>query len=115
MLESADGAVVPNQFVVGWAKRGPSGLIGTNSPDSKATVAKMIEDLPQIAASALPADDEQRIVGLLEARGVDFVTYADWQTLDAMEQELGRRDGRVRLKFTEREAMLTALRQDAGK
>jgi ferredoxin--NADP+ reductase len=105
-----DDTVVPNQYVVGWSKRGPSGLIGTNSPDSKATVEKMVEDLAGQTAEDLPADESGQMVALLGERNIRFVTYSDWQLLDKIEKERGEADGRIRQKFTEVGEMLAALR-----
>ena len=109
VVTEIDGPVVPNQYVVGWAKRGPSGLIGTNSPDSKATVEKMIEDLPALAGEELAPDESQRIVDLLKQRSIAYVTYPDWERLDKLEIERGEAEGRVRRKFTEISEMLEAL------
>ncbi|MCB9889389.1 MAG: FAD-dependent oxidoreductase [Planctomycetes bacterium] len=110
VLTARGGSIVPGQYVVGWAKRGPSGLIGTNSPDSKATVEKMVEDLRGQTADPLPEDEAERILTLLRGRGVDVVSFADWQRLDAFEQERGKALGRVRQKLVEIDAMLGAIR-----
>jgi ferredoxin--NADP+ reductase len=98
------GSVVPLEYVVGWAKRGPSGLIGTNSPDSKATVEKMVEDVPGITSG-----EKEDVEKLLRGRGVRYVGYPDWARLDQMERERGEAEGRIRKKFTEIGEMLTAL------
>ena len=99
VLRDADGGeVLPGHYVVGWAKRGPTGLIGTNSPDSKATVAAIVEDLASATSSTLPDVDPQRIVDLLRQRDIDFVSYEDWLALDTWEQIEGRRLGKVRHK-----------------
>lgn len=104
-----DGEVVPGQYVVGWAKRGPTGLIGTNSPDSTATVKKMIEDIDGVTAPADPAKAPERIVELLRARGVDFVTFDDWNRLDEDEVRLGEARNKVREKYTDVDSMMAAV------
>jgi ferredoxin--NADP+ reductase len=117
VLDGPDGAVVPHQYVVGWAKRGPTGLIGTNSPDSKDTVAVMLRDLAKQHGASLLPDDAERIVELLQSRGVDFVSYADWQRLDEYEIARGRKLGKVRDKLTsvdEMMAVIAELRAEAG-
>lgn len=106
---TSDGEVVPNQYVVGWAKRGPSGLIGTNSPDSKATVEKMVEDLQGATVAGLPDGEANSICELLESRGVRVVTYADWKKLDSLELQRGEASGQVRSKFTRLDEVLDAL------
>ncbi|MHC4513114.1 MAG: FAD-dependent oxidoreductase [Planctomycetota bacterium] len=110
--ESED--VVPDQYVVGWAKRGPTGLIGTNSPDSKATVEAMIEDLRDRRATPLPDGDEKAIVTLLGERGVDFVTYQDWKNLDQHEVEQGKASGSIRRKLTSVEEIMAVIRAARG-
>ncbi len=103
------GAPLTGQYVVGWAKRGPSGLIGTNRADSAATVKAMLEDLragklkPGCAAAA--GDVEI----LLRGRNARFVTFSDWKTLDRIELERGKAAGKIREKFTRVPEMLDAL------
>ncbi len=110
VLESADGPVVPGDYVVGWAKRGPTGLIGNNSPDSKDTVAALVADLGQRQADLLPSDEAAAIPALLAARGVDFVDYRDWQNYDGFEIAQGVHRGKVRHKLTDADAILDVMR-----
>ncbi len=109
LLQSEDGSVVPGQYAVGWAKRGPTGLIGTNSPDSTATVKKMIEDIDGVTASADPAKAPEKVVELLRERGVDFVTFDDWNRLDEDEVRLGEAQNKVREKYTNVASMMAAV------
>ncbi len=111
LLTAPDGDVVPGQYVVGWAKRGPSGLIGTNSPDSIATVKKMIEDIDGVAAPPDPAREPGAIVELLRERSIDFVSFDDWNRLDEDEVRLGAERGKVREKYTDVDSMMTAVRR----
>ncbi len=99
------------EYVVGWAKRGPSGVIGTNKPDAIATVAAMVEDLAD--QPAIPAEhrDLNRIVGLLQERGIDYVTYTDWHKLDAYEVARGKEQGCPRVKVTDVGEMMRVIRQ----
>jgi len=106
-----DGEVVPNQYVVGWAKRGPTGLIGTNSPDSKATVAAMLQDSAGRTSPALEDGDASSIEQLLDDRGVAFVTYEDWQRLDQFELDRGREKGKIRDKLTSVAEMLEVVQK----
>ena len=109
VLEARGGAVVERQYVVGWAKRGPTGLIGTNSLDSKATVAALLEDMQGETAVELAADEAAAIERLLERRKIDFVSYEDWQRLDAYEVQRGEEKGKVRDKLTSVEEMLAVV------
>src|SRR5262249_15032545 len=115
MLDGVDGTPIPGEYVVGWIKRGPQGIIGTNKPDAQETVEALLEDL---AADHLrepyrpaPAAVEE----LLRRRKPDYVTYEDWQIIDAMERQRGAESGRARRKFARVEEMLDALaeRKDA--
>lgn len=99
--------VVPGVYVAGWIKRGPSGIIGTNRPDSVETVNSLLEDVAKDKVWSPHADTD--IEGLLQDRGVRYVTWADWQHLDEVEQSLGKEVGRPRRKFTTIDDMLKAL------
>ncbi len=99
------------EYAVGWIKRGPSGVIGTNKPDAVETAGLLLEDA---AAGALEAVDPapEAIDRLLAGRGVRVVSWAGWQRLDQLEQARGKAAGRPRIKFTKVEEMLE--RSDAS-
>lgn len=105
----SDGKPLPGHYVVGWAKRGPSGLIGTNRADSVATVAAMLEDAKAGAFPRAAEPDPEALPRLLRARGLRFVTFQDWKRLDALERERGAAQGKVREKFSRVPEMLAAL------
>jgi ferredoxin--NADP+ reductase len=107
VVQAAGGEVVPGEYVVGWAKRGPSGVIGTNKPDSVATVQAMLADLATLPGATSDAD----IAALLHDRGVDYVSYADWKHLDAYEAAQGEAQGRPRVKVTRVAEMLDVVHQ----
>jgi ferredoxin--NADP+ reductase len=106
--------VRPGEYVVGWAKRGPTGLIGTNSPDSAATVDVMLEDLKagRVEPAATPPDEA--IPALLAARGVDYASWEDWRHLDQDEVARGQGAGKIREKYTTLEEMMAAVRRLRG-
>jgi ferredoxin--NADP+ reductase len=109
-------AAVPGEYVVGWAKRGPSGLIGTNRADSVATVKAMLEDAAagKVTSSAVnPAEDA--VPSLLRERGVAFVSFADWKLIDGAELARGKAASKIREKFTRVVEMLAALKSAAGR
>jgi ferredoxin--NADP+ reductase len=97
---------VVGEYVVGWIKRGPSGIIGTNKPDSVATANAMIEDVPNITAT-VNTDD---VLVLIKQRQPDYVTFADWQLLDQVEISNGQAEGRPRIKFSRIEDMIDAIK-----
>lgn len=97
------------EYVTGWIKRGPQGVIGTNKPCAQETVNSLLEDLHQgLIGHRVP----QRAVleSLLAERQRHRVSYADWLTLDAWEKERGQAaGGRPRVKFTRVDRMIDAL------
>jgi ferredoxin--NADP+ reductase len=96
-------------YTSGWIKRGPSGVIGTNKPDSVETVTAMLEDLAQGTHGQPAQPDAAALETLVRQRQPLFVTYADWQRLDALELASGQAHGRPRLKLTSVDEMLAAL------
>ncbi len=105
------GEVVPGEYVVGWAKRGPTGLIGNNKPDSAATVEAMLADLPTLQGIRDDLRDPSRTVALLHERGIDYVTYQDWKILDRYELASGTEQGRPRVKVTSVPEMMAVIHQ----
>jgi ferredoxin--NADP+ reductase len=101
--------VLPGEYVVGWAKRGPSGVIGTNKPDSVSTVSAMIEDLEHLEGIPDKNRDLNLIEYLLRSRKIDFVTYDDWKILDAYETAAGAKQGRPRVKVTRVSEMMEII------
>jgi ferredoxin/flavodoxin---NADP+ reductase len=105
------GEVVHGEYVVGWAKRGPTGLIGNNRPDAAATVDAMATDLPALQRLRDHRRDPSQIEALLRERGIDYVTYGDWQILDQYEVATGRAQGRPRAKVTTVPEMMAVIRE----
>jgi ferredoxin--NADP+ reductase len=100
---------VVGEYAAGWIKRGPTGVIGTNKPDAVETVLSMLEDLAQGAVLAPGHPESAAAEALLRQRQPNYVSYADWRRLDALEVARGRAGGRPRAKFTRVEEMLAAL------
>ena len=99
------------EYVAGWIKRGPSGVIGTNKQDAVETVHRMLETFLAEKMEAGQNVVLPDIVSLLESRKVDYVSFADWRLLDAHETEAGEAQGRPRLKLTSITEMLEIIRQ----
>jgi ferredoxin--NADP+ reductase len=108
-VSDAGGAVQAGMYVVGWIKRGPTGLIGTNKSDAKQTVDQMLEDARRTRGDAASVRDRDAAERLLRERAVRAVTYPQWRVVDALEVAQGTRLGKVREKFYSVEAMLAAL------
>jgi ferredoxin--NADP+ reductase len=104
------GDQVAGQYAVGWIKRGPSGVIGTNKKDAQETVDKLVEDAAGRGLPEPATADRMAIVELLDERAPDHVTFEGWQAIDAAEQERGKPLGRPRVKFVRMHEMLDAAR-----
>lgn len=105
----AEGQVLRGVYCTGWIKRGPTGVIGTNKPDSIETVNQLLNDLPDLPVLSPENASREAIPSLLAERGVKYVTFSDWQTLDQLEIANGQAVGRPRLKFSRIPEMLDAL------
>jgi NADPH-dependent glutamate synthase beta subunit-like oxidoreductase len=98
-----NGRILPGLYCVGWAKRGPSGTIGTNRPDGYAVVDLIAADIGDGAGKAGRSGLDTLIAG----RSVDIVTFRDWKKIEAAENARAR-DGAPREKFTDVAEMLGA-------
>jgi len=117
VTDSEGGSTLPGEYVVGWIKRGPSGVIGTNKKDAQETVDAMLVDLSDApgesngsvpaAARHVPARPNAATVeALLRSRQPELVTYAGWEAIDRHERALGESAGRPRVKLTSIEELL---------
>ena len=109
VTEGPGGAVVPGEFVAGWIKRGPSGIIGTNKPDAAETVACMLDEVTGGAVRDPERPHPASVTDLLETRGIRYVTFDDWRRLDAVETMEGEKQGRPRVKVVKVERMLEIM------
>jgi ferredoxin--NADP+ reductase len=100
-----NGAPIPGLYCAGWIKRGPSGVIGTNKKDATETVELLLADAE---AGLLPSREEGDIAESLSARGVEPVSYAGWEAIDAVERGRGEEQGRPRVKLCHWDELLAA-------
>jgi ferredoxin/flavodoxin---NADP+ reductase len=108
-----DGEPLPGVYAVGWIKRGPTGILGTNKRDAEETVTRLAEDL---SAGALPAPQgggHEEIEALLADRKPDLVTVEGWRAIEADELRRGEEQQRPRVKLSSREELLGAARARA--
>ena len=105
ILDPATERIIGGEYVVGWAKRGPTGVIGTNKPDSIESVNSMLEDLQKQKIEAAADPNPDAVVALLKERGVRYVTADEWRQIDAAEVAAGKEQGKPRVKFVERDEM----------
>ncbi len=94
-------------YVAGWAKRGPSGLIGTNRACARETVAAMWADFE----GKTPKNGGNDLLVALQSRGHQVVSWADWERLDVAERKRGEAAGRVREKVEVQAEMLAVIRE----
>ncbi|MGZ4351783.1 MAG: NADP oxidoreductase, partial [Solirubrobacteraceae bacterium] len=107
-----DQGVCPGEYVVGWIKRGPTGVIGTNKKDAADTVARIIEDA-EAGALSQPSgglSDPEAVAAWLTERVPGHVTWAGWEMIDAYESSLGEPKGRPRVKLVRLAELLEASR-----
>jgi ferredoxin--NADP+ reductase len=103
IVSNSDGRVADGLYVVGWAKRGPSGVIGSNKPDGVTLAQQIAEDFDQGAKPGAAGLEE-----LLAARGARWIGFADWKTIEAAEVAAAA-PGAPRKKLVAVEDMLAAL------
>ncbi|MCZ8381224.1 FAD-dependent oxidoreductase [Mycobacterium sp. CPCC 205372] len=89
-----------NEYVVGWIKRGPSGVIGSNKKDSQATVDTLLADLSGAQLADFDADHSEELVEWLLSRQPKLVTDDHWRLIDEHERTAGESAGRPRRKLT---------------
>jgi ferredoxin/flavodoxin---NADP+ reductase len=108
VTDPGSGEQAAGEYVVGWIKRGPSGVIGTNKKDAQETVDAIFADLAsQNGAGHRPdVPDAGAVEQLLRERQPQLVTYAGWEAIDRHERALGEPAGRPRVKVTSIEEML---------
>ena len=100
---NVDGRIAPGLYCVGWARRGPTGTIGTNRPAGYRIAGTIAADHPEPLGRA----GRGGLDALLAERGVDVVRFRDWRAIDAAEIARAR-PGSPREKFTSIAAMLAA-------
>ena len=100
-----EGVIGAGLYCVGWARRGPSGTIGTNRPDAAAVVERIVADIGEGAAKAGGAG----LDALLAGSALRPVSFADWKRIEAAETARARADA-PREKFVRTGDMLAACR-----
>jgi ferredoxin--NADP+ reductase len=111
VTDGQSGEAQAGEYVVGWIKRGPSGVIGTNKKDAQETVNAILTDLAATNGNAAARHSPERpgaaaIEQLLRERQPQLVTYQGWEAIDRHERALGEAAGRPRVKVTSIDEML---------
>ncbi len=95
---------MPGAYVVGWAKRGPTGVIPTNRVDAMALVKTVVADLAEAPASGKPGP--AGLDNMLAGRGLKPLHTAAWQCIETAENAAGQAQGRPRVKLATWEALI---------
>ena len=101
--------LVENEYVTGWAKRGPSGVIGTNKPDSVETVNLLLDDFKNKTDGKFSDSQQGRIHSWLKSKNLSFVPFNQWKILDDHETDIGKIKDKPREKVTSIEEMLKII------
>ncbi|MEU6660300.1 FAD-dependent oxidoreductase [Streptomyces sp. NPDC046821] len=101
-----EGETSPGEYVAGWFKRGPSGVIGTNRPCAKETAQSLLDDAPALAGRDVPDD---ALPGL-RASGATGVEWPGWLAIERAEAALGHSLGRGPVKIPDWAGLLAAAR-----
>ncbi|MEV5595416.1 FAD-dependent oxidoreductase [Streptomyces sp. NPDC052496] len=105
-----EGVPCPGEYVAGWIKRGPTGVIGTNRPCAKQTAAALLADADALAREPLPDDP----LTALRRAGQAPVPWRGWLGIEAAEAALGRGLGRTTVKIAKWPELLAAA-EDGGR
>jgi ferredoxin--NADP+ reductase len=111
VIDPGRGGHLPGQYAVGWIKRGPTGVIGTNKKDAQETVDHLLEDLEAGRVPEPPQPEPGAIEALLRDRKPDHVTFRGWEAIDRAEVDRGKPHGRPRVKFCRVEEMVEVSRE----
>merc|ERR1711924_216767 len=105
----APSAALGGLYVSGWLKRGPQGIIATNIPDAQDTANCLMQDLGEADGIGSSRANVEPINSQLAATGKRVVSFDDWERIEAEERRLGESAGRLAVKFTDVQAMLSVL------
>ena len=99
-IKNTDGRIgASNIYVVGWAKRGPSGVIGTNKSDSSEVIKLLISNLTT-------PKNSQDILEILSSRNITYISQRGWEQINNAEISAGEALGKPRVKITDLQEML---------
>jgi len=105
-----EGERIPGVYTVGWIKRGPTGILGTNKRDAEETIGCLVADLKALPSPANP--DREAFDALLAERKPGLVGEDGWRAIAAVELERGRAQQRPRVKLASRDELLSAAAGD---
>jgi ferredoxin--NADP+ reductase len=104
LIPNQSGRVSMGTYVSGWIKRGPSGVLGSNKPDSSETVSHLLADVPTLTPAKFRSSES-----LFKDKNLRVVTFSDWLKINDEEISRGSLVGKPREKFTSLESVLSFL------
>lgn len=107
-IANDEGRILPGLYCVGWARRGPTGTIGTNRPDGYAIIEKFQEDIASGVLKGAGKKGREGFDAIAAERGLDVVTFRDWKKIEEAEEQAAR-EGAPREKFVDIAKMIAAL------
>ncbi len=107
-----DGQFSPDEYVTGWIKRGPTGVIGTNKSDAVETVTSLLTDIAE--GDIAPGHRIEELDQLLASRGIHPLDIGAWRRINAVEIQLGKSQGRERTTLARRRELLAAAQPNKG-
>jgi ferredoxin/flavodoxin---NADP+ reductase len=113
VVDPAGGGQLAGHYVVGWIKRGPTGVIGTNKKDAQDTVDNLFADVEAGRVPDPPTPERAAIEVLMRERRPDHVSYEGWEAIDRAEVERGKPQGRPRVKFCRIDEMVEIASREA--
>ncbi|MEA3183274.1 MAG: ferredoxin/flavodoxin---NADP+ reductase [Gammaproteobacteria bacterium] len=109
-IPNDNGRVTQREYVTGWARRGPRGVLGTNKSDAAEVAAALLAEAALRGEYKHPAD----LASMLRSKNVEAVTARGWAAICAAERALGARSARTRVKLCTYAELLEASRSSAG-
>lgn len=106
-LVNENQEILSGYYTAGWVKRGPQGVIGTNRECAQDTVNYILEDVEELTRRSAPG--KSALIEWLIEKNVQYVTFQDWQIINAAEIERGQKVGKPREKFTSVNEMLACI------
>jgi ferredoxin--NADP+ reductase len=110
---TSEGKPLPGVYAVGWIKRGPTGILGTNKRDASETVSCLVEDLHAGALTAPELPERWQLDDFLAKRKPDLIEAEGWRAIDELERARGHAESRPRVKLATREELLAAAGEGA--
>lgn len=106
-FDNEEGLISDRLYCVGWAKRGPTGTIGTNKPDGAFIANRILDEV-----TAGGREGHGGLDRIAAERNLDIVTFRDWKKIEAAEEHAADDEDAPRIKFADVDEMIQAIEMD---